>query len=110
MRLNRFIAKGGICSRRDADVLITSGRVKVNGEVVQQVGVKVKRTDTVEVDEQVIVPERKVYIVLNKPKDYVTTVEDPLERKTVMSLIGFTRSDVWIARPRVYCFSRMMEI
>ena len=87
LRLNRFIAKGGICSRRDADVLITSGRVKVNGEVVQQVGVKVKRTDTVEVDEQVIVPERKVYIVLNKPKDYVTTVEDPLERKTVMSLI-----------------------
>lgn len=87
LRLNRFIAKGGICSRRDADVLITSGRVKVNGEVVQQVGVKVKRTDKVEVDEQMIVPERKVYIVLNKPKDYVTTVEDPLERKTVMSLI-----------------------
>lgn len=87
LRLNRFIAKGGICSRRDADVLITSGRVKVNGEIVQQVGVKVKRTDTVEVDGQLIVPERKVYIVLNKPKDYVTTVEDPLERKTVMSLI-----------------------
>ena len=87
LRLNRYIAKGGICSRRDADALITAGRVKVNGEVVQQVGVKVKRTDKVEVDEQVIVPERKVYLVLNKPKDYVTTVEDPLERKTVMSLI-----------------------
>ena len=87
LRLNRYIAKGGVCSRRDADVLITEGRVKVNGEVVQQVGVKVKRTDTVEVDDQVIMPERKVYLILNKPKDYVTTVEDPLERKTVMSLI-----------------------
>ena len=87
LRLNRYIAKGGVCSRRDADALITAGRVKVNGEVVQQVGVKVKRTDKVEVDDQVIVPERKVYLVLNKPKDYVTTVEDPLERKTVMSLI-----------------------
>ncbi|HJA14105.1 MAG TPA: pseudouridine synthase [Candidatus Butyricimonas faecavium] len=87
LRLNRYIAKGGVCSRRDADVLIAAGRVKVNGEVVQQVGVKVKRTDRVEVDDQVITPERKVYLVLNKPKDYVTTVEDPLERKTVMSLI-----------------------
>ena len=87
LRLNRYIAKGGVCSRRDADVLITAGRVKVNGEVVQQVGVKVKRTDRVEVDDQVITPERKVYLVLNKPKDYVTTVEDPLERRTVMALI-----------------------
>ena len=87
LRLNRYIAKGGVCSRRDADVLIAAGRVKVNGEVVQQVGVKVKRTDKVEVDDQMITPERKVYLVLNKPKDYVTTVEDPLERKTVMSLI-----------------------
>lgn len=68
-------------------MLITAGRVKVNGEVVQQVGVKVKRTDRVEVDDQVITPERKVYLVLNKPKDYVTTVEDPLERRTVMALI-----------------------
>ena len=87
LRLNRYIAKGGVCSRRDADVLITAGRVKVNGEVVQQVGIKVKRTDRVEVDDQVITPERKVYLVLNKPKDYVTTVEDPLERRTVMTLI-----------------------
>ena len=86
LRLNRYIAKGGVCSRRDADVLIAAGRVKVNGEVVQQVGVKVKRTDRVEVDDQVITPERKVYLVLNKPKDYVTTVEDPLERRTVMTL------------------------
>ncbi len=101
LRLNRYIAKGGVCSRRDADVLITTGRVKVNGEIVQQVGVKVKRTDKVEVDEQVIVPERKVYLVLNKPKDYVTTVEDPLERKTVMSLIDGA------CKERVYPIGRL---
>lgn len=87
LRLNRYIAMSGVCSRRDADELIVAGRVKVNGEVVQTVGQKVKRSDAVEVDGNVIVPERKVYLVLNKPKDYVTTVEDPLERKTVMSLI-----------------------
>ncbi|WP_298613585.1 pseudouridine synthase [uncultured Odoribacter sp.] len=87
IRLNRYISMGGICSRRDADALIVAGRVKVNGEVVDAVGVKVKRTDKVEVDDTIITPEKKVYLVLNKPKDYVTTVEDPLERKTVMSLI-----------------------
>jgi len=87
LRLNRYISMGGVCSRRDADALITEGRVKVNDEVVRTVGVKVKRNDKVEVDGKIIVPERKVYIVLNKPKDYVTTMEDPLERKTVMSLI-----------------------
>lgn len=78
---------GGVCSRRDADELIVSGRVKVNGEVVQTVGMKVRKSDRVEVDEVQIIPEKKIYLVLNKPKDYVTTVEDPLERKTVMSLI-----------------------
>ena len=77
----------GICSRRDADELIVAGRVKVNGVLVQTVGQKVKRSDKVEVDDNEIIPERKVYIVLNKPKDYVTTVDDPLERKTVMSLV-----------------------
>ena len=87
LRLNRYISMGGVCSRRDADALITEGRVKVNGEVVQTVGVKVKRTDKVQVDGRIVEPERKVYLVLNKPKDYVTTVEDPLERKTVMSLL-----------------------
>ena len=87
LRLNRFIAKGGVCSRRDADELIKAGRVKVNGEVVDQVGTKVQRTDLVEVDGKRIVPEKKVYILLNKPKDYVTTMDDPMERKTVMSLI-----------------------
>jgi len=87
LRLNRYISMGGVCSRRDADELITTGRVKVNGEVVETVGMKVHRSDRVEVDGVEVVPEKKVYLVLNKPKDYVTTVEDPLERKTVMSLI-----------------------
>lgn len=87
LRLNRFISMSGVCSRRDADELIKSGRVKVNGEVVDTVGVKVKKKDKVEVDDVMIIPERKVYLVLNKPKDYVTTVDDPLERKTVMSLV-----------------------
>lgn len=87
LRLNRYISMGGVCSRRDADVLIVAGRVKVNGEIVQTVGQKVRRTDKVEVDDAQIFPEKKVYLVLNKPKDYVTTVEDPLERRTVMTLI-----------------------
>jgi 23S rRNA pseudouridine2605 synthase len=87
LRLNRYIAKGGICSRRDADNLIVEGRVKVNGELVQQVGTKVQRTDKVEVDDVVVIPEKRVYIVLNKPKDYVTTLDDPMERKTVMALL-----------------------
>ena len=87
LRLNRYISMGGVCSRRDADELIVAGRVKVNGVVMQVVGQKVRRSDTVEVDDVRIIPERKVYLVLNKPKDYVTTLEDPLERKTVMSLV-----------------------
>lgn len=87
LRLNRFISMGGVCSRRDADELILAGRVKVNGEVVRTVGVKVLCSARVEVDGVQVFPEKKVYLVLNKPKDYVTTVEDPLERKTVMSLV-----------------------
>lgn len=87
LRLNRYISMAGVCSRRDADALIKAGRVKVNDVVVQLVGTKVKRKDKVEMDGNVIIPERKVYLVLNKPKDFVTTVEDPLERKTVMSLV-----------------------
>lgn len=87
LRLNRFISMGGVCSRRDADELIVAGRVKVNGEIMQTVGQKVKRSDKVEVDGVQIIPEKKVYLVLNKPKDFVTTVDDPLERKTVMTLV-----------------------
>lgn len=88
LRLNRYISISGICSRRDADELIQSGRVKVNGEIVTKVGVKVTKQDNVEVDGETIIPEKKVYLVLNKPKDFVTTMDDPLERKTVMNLIA----------------------
>ena len=87
IRLNRYIAISGICSRREADELIQRGDVTVNGEVVTTLGVKVDRKDIVEVSGKIAVPERKVYILLNKPKDFVTTVDDPQERKTVMNLI-----------------------
>ena len=87
VRLNRYLSMSGICSRREADEMIAAGRVKVNGTVVTELGIKVKLGDEVEVDGNRIFPERKVYILLNKPKDYVTTMDDPLERKTVMSLL-----------------------
>lgn len=88
LRLNRYISMSGVCSRRDADILIKEGRVKVNGVVVTAVGSKVRKGDNVSVDDVRVIPERKVYLVLNKPKDYVTTLDDPLERKTVMSLVA----------------------
>lgn len=87
IRLNKYIANAGICSRRDADKLIQSGVVKVNGEIITTLGYKVKPTDIVEVDGQKIKNEKKVYILLNKPKDYLTTTKDPKNRKTVMELI-----------------------
>lgn len=87
IRLNKYIANAGICSRREADVLIESGVVKVNGQIVTTLGYKVKPTDVVEVEGQKIKNERKVYILLNKPKDYITTTKDPQNRKTVMELI-----------------------
>ncbi|MGL5683546.1 MAG: pseudouridine synthase [Marinifilaceae bacterium] len=88
LRLNRYISISGICSRRDADELIQSGRVRVNDIVVEKVGTKVSKKDKVEIDGEEIIPEKKVYLVLNKPKDFVTTMDDPLERKTVMNLIA----------------------
>lgn len=87
IRLNRYIANSGMCSRREADDLIKTGVVKVNGKIAKEMGTKVNPGDRVEVGGQSINPERKVYILLNKPKDYVTTTDDPHERKTVMELI-----------------------
>lgn len=87
LRLNKFLANAGICSRRDADKYIEAGVVKVNGEVVTELGTKVLRTDVVTFHNEPVRPERKVYIVLNKPKGYVTTSDDPQNRKTVMDLI-----------------------
>ncbi len=87
-RLNKYIANAGICSRREADVLIASGAVSVNGEVVTQLGYKVRPGDVVHYGGQRLSSERKRYILLNKPKGYITTMDDPQERKTVMTLIA----------------------
>jgi 23S rRNA pseudouridine2605 synthase len=87
LRLNQYIARGGICSRREADKLIEQGLVKVNGKVVTEMGVKVKPSDEVRVDGTRIKPEKKVYVLLNKPKDTVTTLKDPNARRTVYDLI-----------------------
>ncbi|MGE0566905.1 MAG: pseudouridine synthase [Bacteroidia bacterium] len=87
VRLNKYLANAGISSRRDADTLIQSGVVKVNGVIVDQLGYKVKPGDVVSYSDAVIKNERKVYLLLNKPKDYITTTDDPQSRKTVMSLV-----------------------
>ncbi|MFM7729219.1 MAG: pseudouridine synthase, partial [Flavobacteriales bacterium] len=88
MRLNRFLSNAGIASRRDADKLIELGLVKVNGKVVTELGMKVDpRVDVVKYDDKNLRPEKLQYVLLNKPKDYLTTSEDPLERKTVMHLV-----------------------
>ncbi len=87
MRLNKFIAASGISSRREADQLISAGLISVNGKTITELGTKVSPGDEVKYNGERIRNERKVYLLLNKPKDYVTTTEDPKERKTVMQLI-----------------------
>ena len=81
------MANAGVCSRREADELITKGLVKVNGEVVTELGVKITAKDTVEYNDKIVTSERKIYILLNKPKDCVTTSDDPNGRKTVMDIV-----------------------
>ncbi len=87
LRLNKFLANAGLCSRREADEFIQAGVVSVNGEVVTELGVKVKPTDTILFHDQLVNIEHKVYILLNKPKDCVTTSDDPQERRTVLDLV-----------------------
>ena len=87
IRLNKFLANAGLCSRREADEFITAGVVSVNGVVVTELGTKVKRSDEVKFHDQPVKIERKVYVLLNKPKDCVTTSDDPQERKTVLDLV-----------------------
>ncbi len=93
VRLNRFIAMSGSFSRRDADAFIQEGRVSINGEVVQELGTKVQPGDVVKLDGQRIVAQKPVYILLNKPKGYVTTTDDPEGRQTVMDLIQLPAAD-----------------
>ncbi len=87
IRLNRYVANAGICSRREADVLIATGVVTVNGKIVTEMGYKVNPTDVVTYGGVPIKNETKKYLILNKPKDYITTMDDPEERRTVMELI-----------------------
>ncbi len=87
IRLNRFISNSGVCSRRDADKLIADGKVTVNGEVVTELGRKVSLDDDVRYEGKPLNPERKVYLLLNKPKGFATTVDDPHVERTVMQLV-----------------------
>lgn len=101
IRLNKFLANSGVCSRREADDFIQAGVVRVNGEVVTELGIKVLRTDAVLFHDQLITPEKKVYVLLNKPKDTVTTSDDPQNRKTVMDLVKGA------CRERIYPVGRL---
>jgi 23S rRNA pseudouridine2605 synthase len=88
VRLNKFIAATGLCSRREADVHIASGMVAVNGKIMAEMGYKVQPTDVVKYNGETIKGEGKVYLLLNKPKGFITTMDDPKARKTVMDLVG----------------------
>lgn len=87
IRLNRYIANAGICSRRDADLLIADGKIKVNKEVITEMGFQVKPGDKVYYQGKLLRREELLYVLLNKPKDYITTMDDPQGRKTVMELV-----------------------
>jgi len=101
IRLNRFIANSGVCSRREADNLITMGLISVNGKVVSELGYKVNPTDEVRYENKILRAEKPVYILLNKPKGFLTTTQDPQERNTIMQLIGPT------IKERIYPVGRL---
>lgn len=101
VRLNKYLSNAGICSRREADELIKMGIVSVNDKVVMELGYKVKPGDTVKYDGQTINAETKRYVLLNKPKGFITTMDDPMGRKTVMSLVSKA------CRERVYPVGRL---
>lgn len=88
IRLNRYIANSGVCSRREADELISMGLISVNGKTISELGYKVNPGDEVRYENRILRAEKNVYILLNKPKGYLTTTDDPQERKTVMHLLG----------------------
>jgi len=87
IRLNRYVANAGVCSRREADKLIEAGEISVNGKVVTEMGLQVKTTDQVKHKSKLLSREKYVYVLLNKPKDFITTTKDPEQRKTVMELV-----------------------
>ncbi len=94
-RLNKFLANAGLCSRREADVLITTGVVTVNGKVITEMGFKVSETDKITYGGETIRGEKKVYLLMNKPKDFITTADDPFGRKTVLQLLGRLKERVY---------------
>ncbi len=101
IRLNKYLANAGVCSRREADEFIEAGMVKVNGEVITELGTKITRADEVMFNNQVVTLESKVYVLLNKPKGFVTTTDDPENRKTVMDLVKAACSE------RIYPVGRL---
>ncbi len=101
IRLNKYIANAGICSRREADTYIKSGSASVNGKIITEMGYKVKPTDEVRFDNMLISPETKRYVLLNKPKNYITTMDDERGRKTVMELVQNA------AKERIYPVGRL---
>ena len=101
IRLNKYISNAGICSRREADVFIAAGNASVNGKIVTEMGYKVKLTDEVRFDGTTINPEKKRYVLLNKPKNFITTMDDDRGRKTVMELVANA------AKERIYPVGRL---
>lgn len=101
VRLNKFLSNAGVCSRRDADEYIQAGLITVNGNIVTELGTKIKRSDVVRFNNEPVTLEKKVYVLLNKPKDYVTTSDDPQNRKTVMDLVRGA------CRERIYPVGRL---
>ena len=101
IRLNKYIANAGICSRREADKLIESGVIEVNGKVIKDLGTKISPTDVVKFDNRTLRSEKKFYVLLNKPKGYITTTDDPFDRKTVMNLVSRA------CRERIYPVGRL---
>lgn len=101
IRLNKYVANAGVCSRREADTLIAEGHIQVNGEVVTEMGVQVKHSDRVTYQGKVLRAEKLVYVLLNKPKDFITTTDDPQERRTVMQLVDKAASE------RIYPVGRL---
>ncbi len=108
IRLNKYLSHAGIASRRKADELIKEGKVKVNGTVVVEMGYKVKIKDRIEFDGKMLSLEKKYYLLLNKPKDFITTVRDERDRKTVMDLIrgAFSQMKSQV-KPRLYPVGRL---
>jgi 23S rRNA pseudouridine2605 synthase len=101
IRLNKYLSNAGVCSRREADVLIQTGVITVNNEIVTELGYKIKPGDVVKYDGETINAEKKRYVLLNKPKGFITTMDDPMGRKTVMSLVKKA------CRERIYPVGRL---